>query len=230
MRGEYSDGTNHPNIRALFEALYMVRMPEMYLRTEDDVRARGTPTTGDLEVDMALQNSMVRAYRTINQIFELWKLGVDIAVINYDDTRKIYEAIQKHLLTWREYIHKEFQLHLCPLAELIELDKFANTVYDKARYVFSDETIKDLNVKFNNLGISLTPGSMFANKLSQGFFFNHHFKSERELKLERNKNYRATVDRRSLETEFVDIAMRYDVPISGITNEVKPIDLKFAND
>lgn len=71
---------------------------------------------------------------------------------------------------------------------------------------------------------------MFANKLSQGFFFNHHFKSERELKLERNKNYRATVDRRSLETEFVDIAMRYDVPIPGITNEVKPIDLKFAND
>src|SRR5574344_1467809 len=103
MRSEYSDGTNHPNIRALFEALYMVRLPEMYLRTEDDVRTRGTPTTGDIEVDMTLQNSMVRAYRTINQIFELWKQGVNIAVINYDDTRKIYEAIQKHLLAWRDY-------------------------------------------------------------------------------------------------------------------------------
>ena len=134
--------TEHPVLFGIFKTLYLVKIPEMYLRTEDDIRERGTFTTGDSVQDQVLQNSMVRTYRTINDLYELWKSGVEVAIVKYEDTEKIYNAIQKHLLNWLDFINHGIGVKSTPIDDLLGLDEFANVVYDKAKYAFSDETFR----------------------------------------------------------------------------------------
>ena len=219
--------TKHPALKAIWEDLYLVMIPEMYLRTEEDVRSRGSFTMGDPTVDMTLQNSFCKTYRTINQMFELWREGVAIKVVKYDDTEKIYHAIERHLSNWFNYLQVGFNLSTCPIDDLLELDRFANIVYDKAKYVFNEKSVSMIQGATNSLGINLNPSAFFGR--NTGMKFNHFFKSENEVAMEGGLQYRILSERKGYEEGFSKIASRYDI---NTEKKVKPLstELVFAND
>lgn len=223
---------NHPTLEGIWKRLYLIEMPEMFMRDEEDIRARGTFTLGDPEKDMKHQNSYGRAYRTINQIFELWKQGVEIYVVKYEDTENIYNAIEKHLSTWHRYLSQGVGISACPFDELLELDRFANTVYDKAKYVFTAESMKPIASTVSKLGFSMNPMDFRFKKTGSNIRYNHSFKSENEVLMEQGLFKPQYHERKGFEEEFLSVASRYDVSLATKEREeVRPLslDLKFGN-
>lgn len=221
----------HPDLQAIWKRLYLVNMPEMYLRDEEDIRSRGTFSTGDVERDMAIQNSNVRAYRTIDAMFELWRNGVNISVVNYEDTEKIYYAIEKHLSNWYRYMQMGIAISICPFDELLELDRFANTVYDRAKYVFTPESLVPIQPAINSLGLSMNPMDFHVGKKGT-IRFNHSFKTADELAAEQGISNASYAERRGYEEEILTIASRYDVPLVSAPKKEVPalnLELTFGN-
>lgn len=222
--------TCHPKIRAIWENLYLVSLPELYLRTEEDMRARGTPTTGDSKLDRAMHNCYSKAYKTINQIFELYRLGVNVYVVNYADTEKIYYAIQAHLSSWVVYIQQGLNLYSTPFEDLLELDRFASVVYDKAKFVFDTTTLDKLKGPMNSLGIDLNPITFMSPAGRPRF--THLYKTSQERLMETSDVDRSLDDRKGYEEDFLRAATKYDFRLKDKKQELKklPIELRPGNE
>lgn len=226
--------TQHPKLKAIWEHLYLISLPEMYLRSEDDIRARGTTTTGDPQLDAVMHSRYSKAYRTINQMFELHRQGVNIYVVKYEDTEKIYNAIQAHLSIWFNYMSLGLNLYNAPFDDLLDLDKFANVVYDKAKFVFDDAALNTLKGAWNTLGIDLTPATFMMGRNRPRFA--HSFKTDAEKRLESSDYQRAMSERQGYGEEMMKVASRYDFRLKNQKPDQKPeveklsIDLRFANE
>lgn len=198
----------HKNIKDIWENLYLVSIPELYLYDEETIRNRGIPTTGDATLDKEMYGRYVTVYKTINKIFELFRSGVSVKVVNYDDTEKIYNAIQRHLVAWVNFIQNGLYLHNAPFEDLLELDRFASVVYDKAKFVFKEENLKIINGAANNLGIDLNPSTFMS--ISGRSTFTHLYKTDEEKRAETNGVDLFLRERKSFEDEFLKVASRYD--------------------
>lgn len=124
---------------AIWENYYRVRMNYLHSRPMEHLKKYGTRISGIEEIDKQLDRQMIETEMTIDMMFEKWRSGVTIHVVNYDDTAEIYKIIQAHLVTWAEYLTHGVNVGDAPLKDLMELDKFAAVVYDKAVSVFSAE-------------------------------------------------------------------------------------------
>ena len=71
-------------------------------------------------------------------------------MVKYADTAEIYRIIQMHLKTWLEHLATSVNVGDPEvIRELIELDRFASTVYDKAASVFTEmERVQLKNPRF----------------------------------------------------------------------------------
>lgn len=102
----------------------------------------GKPSTGFKAQDKLCQDEVVSTMITIDTMVEYHRRGISIEVMNYDDTKKIYECIQKHLNAWKTHLQTSVNLlHNPPVEDLVELDRFANKIYDKAKYLIPKDQI-----------------------------------------------------------------------------------------
>ncbi len=225
MTTSYSiNSARRPEMAAIWEHLYAVAIPQRFLIDIESAKARGVPTTGDEDVDNVMLNQMTRTYKTINELFELWRLGADIEVINYDDTKKMYDAIQAHLRAWLSYLTKGVYLSTCPFEDLLELDQFASVVYDKSKYVFTREVVVGITGAWNNLGIDLNPNTFFAAKGRHRF--QHLLLSDEEKQLERQEFGSVVIpDREGFEEAISSIASRHDVRMATAAKDA----IRFGN-
>lgn len=129
----------HYDHRDLFERYYAVRYRHFESRTPDQLRRYGVRVSGVPQIDASIEKYEVDSELSIDGMFELWRKNVTIKVVNYADCAEIYEIIQRHLVKTGEFIrftingsNKEL------LEDMVDLDKFATVVYDKAKSVFTD--------------------------------------------------------------------------------------------
>lgn len=117
----------------IFKNLYMCRVPYLDSLEDDELEMYGILHVNDLEYDTATRTQLIDKYITINQMVELFKRGVNIYVVKHDDSKKIYDAILKHLLYWSNEIKNGLINRVAPVEDLIDLDRFASIVYPHAR-------------------------------------------------------------------------------------------------
>lgn len=127
----------------IFHVKYMVKIPYIATRTKEDIREYGMPSSGLKEFDVGQENQLVDRYLSINEMLEYFKNGVNVYVSDYKKTKDIYEAISEYLSFWLSSIRSTFSTNHVPLEDLQELDKFANVVYDKAKWLFTKEIVDD---------------------------------------------------------------------------------------
>lgn len=127
----------------IFKKTFHCRLPYIETISVEEIRTHGMPSTGDRDMDHAIAHEIVDRYLTINEMVGLMRRGVQIRVAKYADTKRIYEYIQAHLLAWREEIIEAHRPDYAPLEDLIDLDKLAGIVYDKAKYVFGATSVDD---------------------------------------------------------------------------------------
>ena len=132
----------------MFDKYFHVRYSHFLSRTTDQLRRYGVRVTGDAEFDSTHEKEVVDTFMHIAGLFDLFKRGVTVSVVKYSDTAEIYRIVQSHLATWRAYLTSG--IHAAPedvLEDLVDMDRFASVIYDKAVSVFSDqERIRMLNV------------------------------------------------------------------------------------
>jgi hypothetical protein len=232
---------NHPCLQAIFVKRFYVSLPTIFLQSEEEYKRRGRYSTGDPDIDKAVYNERTRTYMTINEMFELWKIGCTVGLVRYDDAKAVYEAIEEHLSRWYNFMTRGFNLSTCPFDELLDLDRFANVVYDKAKYTFTRESMKPFENMFSSLGINVQAGGFF--KKGGTYMFGHKYKSDFEKEYEKDRNTIQYAERPGYEEAIVQVASRYDFSLNGSKENLKgkPEDdqftvqplstnLKFGND
>lgn len=126
----------HPQDTAvpIFKKLFMIRVPVTATRTEQDIKLFGTVFTGIEDIDRGHLNEWVTVMWTINRMVESYKKGIPIKVVNQNDSKVIYNHIQDHLSAWKVYKETGINLSKVPYDDLIDLDAFANQIYEVVKY------------------------------------------------------------------------------------------------
>lgn len=146
--------------KAIWESLYMVRLPSLDATSVDFLKAHGTYITGNKRIDSANVNNWLTTYLTIAKMVELHKEGVAISVLNPGDTKRIYDAIEAHLLAWRSELEYGVNIGNAPLQDLMDMDRFANTVYQHAKYHITPEFLDSLFSRRIQERFKSTPSKM----------------------------------------------------------------------
>lgn len=125
--------------KALWDNYYRVRHNYFHSLDKEHIKLYGTRISGINELDARIEHEIIDTEMNIDRMFELWRKGVTISVVNYADTEEIYKHIRAHLISWADYISNGIHTSNAPVKDLIDLDRFAEVVYDKAVAVFTPE-------------------------------------------------------------------------------------------
>lgn len=122
----------------IFEPIFHVKVPAEALRTENEVRLLGTPSTGNKRTDAALSSRMTSSYMNIARMASLAFDGHPVAVVNHADCKTIFEYTQNHLDAWAKRLQFSINRPDAPFDDLQKLDRFASSVYVHARHQYND--------------------------------------------------------------------------------------------
>lgn len=125
--------------RDLFGRYYPVRYRYHDGRSIESLRTYGVRSSGISSIDAEAANYMVDTELTIDQMFEMWRKGVTIRLVNYNDSAEIYEIIERHLNAVADLVrHTVNSSNKSLLIDMVDLDKFASVIHDKAKSIFTD--------------------------------------------------------------------------------------------
>ncbi|EKD22636.1 MAG: hypothetical protein ACD_84C00030G0002 [uncultured bacterium] len=128
----------------VFHYKYQCRVRNIQTMSADYIRHFGMPTSGSPSHDAEMANELVVRMLTISEMADYFKQGVTVGVINYADTKDIYEKITDHLNAWKKVISDSFHIRGAPVEDLLLLDKFAAAVYVHAVPQFTTEIVDSL--------------------------------------------------------------------------------------
>jgi hypothetical protein len=138
-------------VRLIFDDLYMIKVPSFATKTDLELRLFGTVYTGNPHVDQGHLDQIVVVMWSINRMVEAFKKGIPIRVINPEDTKKMFEAINKHLSAWKSYKELGININTIPYDDLIDLDSFADSLYNHVKFDYAtikkEETSLDMYLK-----------------------------------------------------------------------------------
>ena len=125
----------------IFDDLYMIRVPAYATKSELELRIFGVVYTGNPDVDKGHLDEIVTVMWSINRMVEASKKGIPIRVVNPADTKKMFEAINQHLLAWKNYKETGININQIPYDDLIFLDEFCGKLYDHAKFDYAQARI-----------------------------------------------------------------------------------------
>ena len=118
----------------IFDRRYLVRVPELFMRSRADMALYGTPITGYKAIDNDLPNRTITTYMSIADMVDRFRDGAVISVVNYDDIQPIYESIVRHLTAWKNTIEIAINMNDPPIDDLLVMDEFAEVLFQHARH------------------------------------------------------------------------------------------------
>lgn len=126
---------------ALWFERYACRVPFIQTLSIDELMENGMPTSGDIHHDHATQWEPRLISIPIHRMAELWSAGANVSLVKREDAPRIYEAINAHLMAWKEHIENAYHPRSPPYDDLLVLDQFANVVYTHARFAYDSNFI-----------------------------------------------------------------------------------------
>lgn len=192
----------------MFDRYFKVRYKTISAMRPEEIERNGIRMSGFPELDNQLQHQMTNSQMTVDMMFEHWRRGVTIRVVNYADTAEIYRIIQVHLDTWMTSIRES--VNGCDekfLIELIELDQFAGVVYGKARSVFSDMDRKKLmnpNTPFMDRFLAFSQMALKPSRIESVHIGNDGKETKTFAKILPGSQPDDIKDRRSYQDSFAD--------------------------
>lgn len=129
---------------AIWEEMFRVRVNYFQAQTENHIKTFGVRISGVPELDKDIQNREIVTEMTIDTMFEHWRIrGLTITVLKYEDTKRIYDIIHRHLSAWIDHLDSAINIDNEPIQDLIDLDAFAQVVYDKAVPIIMEQSVVD---------------------------------------------------------------------------------------
>lgn len=149
--------------KPLWEVLFTVLVPQLSIRSAEDISQFGSYVTGDRGIDNSLSNQWVRVMIPISRMVELYQEGAQIRIVDEKDTKIIYDYISDHLLQWEGILSNGINIGDAPVEDLIAMDNFAHAIYSHAKYHFKSEDGGSILGRYMaNLG-KLNPQNLFKS-------------------------------------------------------------------
>lgn len=117
----------------LWDYIYQVRLPQLALLTEDEIRYQGIPSSGDKSVDRVLTNQLITTFISPVKMVKFHADGYPVRIVRANESKIIYDHIQAHLGHWARSLGKSLNLNNAPLDELLAMNKFAQTLFEGVR-------------------------------------------------------------------------------------------------
>jgi hypothetical protein len=127
--------------------LYRVRLPYLKSRTISDIKEKGVVLSGVPEIDRDIRNQWMVTMLSIAQMLEYYKEDVPLRVTSGSDVKEIYQHISDYIYAWKQRLERGINIGDAPIDDLIMLDRFANTVYEHAKYQFTPDIIESIFAK-----------------------------------------------------------------------------------
>jgi hypothetical protein len=132
---------NRPAAWFIWNELYQVTIPYIQMLSIEELQQYGMPTAGDPGYDYGTANEMRLVMIPISEMVVYYSKGVQVSIVSKEDVKKIYERISDHLNQWKQNLEKSLNIGNAPLEDLKLMDRFANAVYEHAKYQFTDDMI-----------------------------------------------------------------------------------------
>lgn len=124
--------------KALWDILYKVRLPYLQTTSVEYLKQFGVPTSGNKEIDKEMASQLITTYLPIVELVKHFKNGVQIRLVDHMDPKRIYDAISDHLENWKSQLTFGINIGEAPIDDLVDMDKFAHSVYEHAKYHMVD--------------------------------------------------------------------------------------------
>lgn len=154
----------HYTQKRLDEEMFLARVPYVQSRHPEDIKHFGVRVSGIKKYDKNIQNELITTMLSVTSMVNYFKEFVPIRIVQYTDTKLIYDLISDHILAWKRKLERGINIGDSPIQELIEMDKFANAIYDHAKYQFMTEEVNSLLAKAMNNTQMLNASNFFKTK------------------------------------------------------------------
>lgn len=155
---------DHDTTSLLWDYYFKVRIPWLQSRSIEDIKNTGVVLSGVPEIDRDINNQWQTTMLTISQMADYFKEGVAIRVVSSSDVKTIYNHISSHIHAWKSRLERGINIGDSPVDDLILLDRFANTIYDHAKYQFTPEIADSLIGKHLSELNRINPHNFFTGK------------------------------------------------------------------
>lgn len=185
-----------PTVWYLFNRRFMCRVPPLALRSIEDIKLFGTPTTGNPLLDKEMEQEWALRMLNIAEMEDCFHRGYNVRLTKYSDSKVIYDLITDHLIAWRTFF-ETIENNRVPdetIDELVRLDKFATVVYIPARHLFTEETAQTVFGRYRQ-------ARRAASLLSRNMFTKQDAKNQ-EQEVDENGKKKGKPERISMASSF----------------------------
>lgn len=144
----------------LWDHLFRCRVSQLETTSKTYLQFHGTPTTGDRDIDRTLQDQLIDTYLPIWQMAAYHRDGIAVHLLKAEDTKTIYDYVDRHLRAWRKQLDQGLNIGGAPIADLVALDNYANSVFLHARHVTTSTEAESPFMRYLS-GLNLNANSMF---------------------------------------------------------------------
>lgn len=154
----------------IWDHLFLCQVPTLGSRSVEDIKERGVRKSGIAKYDDEIPNLYSTVWISIAKMIEHYKSGVPVIVVNRSDCKKIFEFISEHITAWHDLISQGVNIGSAPFEDLIIMDRFANTVFEVAKYDMIQADLHGKMMRDMYRASNLSPDTFFSNKLSESIF------------------------------------------------------------
>jgi len=135
----------HSPAEKIFQYYIDCLIPQLYLIDQSFAEQFGLQTSMDEAVDSGRMNAPVMARLTVAQMADKTRQGAQIALLNPEDSKQIYEWIRDHVSDWHDALLMDPNRRDAPVEDLAILEEFAEQLFPMARlYMESQPTSSKL--------------------------------------------------------------------------------------
>ena len=132
------------SVLGIFSKRYLCSFNDMQTRHPDELRTFGVRLSGNEVIDRQQRNANITTYITIATMAHYVRMGVAVRIMNYNDSKVIYETISDHIRGWKENYTFSLNKNNVPIEDLQALENLSIKVFPSAKSVMTKEgKVKD---------------------------------------------------------------------------------------
>ena len=164
----------------IWSELFQVRISNIENMSLDYLKHFGMPAIGESQYDQATANELITTMIPIARMVDCFEKGVKVYISKPSDTKIIYDHIQAHLIAWKQKLEDGMNVRDAPIKDLMMMDKFANAIYEHAKYEFTEAHVDSIMARRMSGSLRLTRTKVLGNFTPQATTINQATKEEKE--------------------------------------------------
>jgi hypothetical protein len=110
--------------------LYLVRVKQLDLYSEEHLRTRGVPSTGMKKLDDYIKEEWVSVYWSIWTMIEKFNDHITFVIADKKQSQTIFTQLFDYVVMWREHLENSINAGEIPMDLIATIDRMASVVFN----------------------------------------------------------------------------------------------------